>query len=137
VNLAGRPRLLREPASQTPASSLRRALLALVKAYEPALAPSGLVNTTDHDSRVVRTHGQPPMQGYNAQLALNHQQVVLAAEVTTESPDFGRLEPIVHATQRELRTVGLEDPNVVLADALPGAIRRDPSAAILRARHAS
>jgi hypothetical protein len=77
------------------------------------------------------------MQGYNAQLALNHQQVVLAAEVTTESLDFGRLEPIVHATQRELRTVGLEDPNVVLADALPGAIRRDPSAAIPRARHAS
>ena len=33
-----------------------------------ALAPSGLVNVTDHDSRVVRTQGQPPLQGYNAQL---------------------------------------------------------------------
>ena len=31
------------------------------------VAPSGLINVTDHDSRVVRTHGQPPLQGYNAQ----------------------------------------------------------------------
>jgi hypothetical protein len=37
-----------------------------VKPHEPALAPTGLVNTTDHDSRVVRTHGQAPLQGYNA-----------------------------------------------------------------------
>jgi transposase len=88
-----------------------------VKPHEPALAPSGLVNTTDHDSRVVRTHGQAPLQGYNAQLVVNDNQVAIAAEVTTESPDFGHLEPMVRATQRELRTVGLDDPDVVLADA--------------------
>jgi hypothetical protein len=88
-----------------------------VKPHEPALAPTGLVNTTDHDSRVVRTHGQAPLQGYNAQMAVNDQQVVLAAEVTTESPDFGHLGPMVRATQRELRTVGLDDPDVVVADA--------------------
>jgi DDE family transposase len=76
-----------------------------------------LVNTTDHDSRVVRTHGQPPLQGYNAQMAVNDHQIVLAAEVTTESPDFGHLEPMVRATQRELHTVGLDDPDVVVADA--------------------
>jgi transposase len=35
-----------------------------VKPHEPALAPEGLVNTTDPDSRVVRTHGQAPLQGY-------------------------------------------------------------------------
>jgi hypothetical protein len=38
------------------------------------------MNTTDPDSRVVRTHGQPPLQGYNAQFAVNDQQVVVAAE---------------------------------------------------------
>jgi hypothetical protein len=75
----------------------------------------GLINTTDHDSRVVRTHGRPPLQGYNAQMAVNDQHVVLAAEVTTESPDFGHLEPMVRATQRELRTVDLGDPDVVVA----------------------
>jgi len=88
-----------------------------VKPHELALAPSGLVNVTDHDSRVVRTQGQPPLQGYNAQLVVNERQIALAAEITTESPDFGHLEPMVRATQRELRTIGLADTDVVLADA--------------------
>jgi hypothetical protein len=80
-------------------------------------APTGLSNTTDHDSRVVRTNGQPPLQGYNAQLAVNDRQVIVADEITTESPDFGHLEPMVRATQRELAAVDLRDPEVVLGDA--------------------
>jgi transposase len=99
------------------ADGTRRMAPGNVKPHEPALEPTGLVNTTDHDSRVVRTHGQPPLQGYNAQMAVNDHQIVLAAEVTTESPDFGHLEPMVRATQRELHTVGLDDPDVVVADA--------------------
>jgi DDE family transposase len=89
----------------------------MVKPYQPPVAPEGLVNVTDHDSRVVRTHGQPPLQGYNAQMAVNDQQLVIAAEITTESPDFGHLEPMVRATRRELRAIDLDDPDVVLADA--------------------
>jgi hypothetical protein len=89
----------------------------MVKPYRPPVAQQGLVNVTDHDSRVVRTHGQPPLQGYNAQMAVNDQQRVIAAEITTESPDFGHLEPMVRATQRELRAIELDDPDVVLADA--------------------
>jgi hypothetical protein len=89
----------------------------MVGAHELALAPGGLVNVTDHDSRVVRNQGQPPLQGYNAQLVVNGHQIALAAEITTDSPDFGHLEPVVRATQRELRTIGLADPEVVLADA--------------------
>ena len=65
----------------------------------------------------MRTHGYKPLQGYNAQLAVNEQQIVVAAELTTDSPDFGHLEPMVRATQRELRGVELGDPHVVLADA--------------------
>jgi Transposase DDE domain len=42
---------------------------------------------------------------------------VVAAEVTVDSPDFGHLEPMVDATQRELATVGAESPAVVVADA--------------------
>jgi transposase len=99
------------------ADGSRRMAPGMVKPHEPALAPSGLVNVTDHDSRVVRTHGQPPLQGYNAQMAVNERQIVLAAEITTESPDFGHLEPMVRATQRELHEIGLGDPAVVLADA--------------------
>ena len=52
----------------------------MVKPYQPPVAPQGLVNVTDHDSRVVRTHGQPPLQGYNAQMTVNDQQHVIAAE---------------------------------------------------------
>ncbi len=99
------------------ADGSRRMAPGKVKPHEPALAPTGLMNTTDHDSRVVRTHGQPPLQGYNAQFAVNDKQVVLAAEIATESPDFGHLEPMVRATQRELAGVDLGDPEVVLADA--------------------
>jgi hypothetical protein len=89
----------------------------MVKPYQPPVAPQSLVNVTDHDSRVVRTHGQPPLQGYNAQMAVNDQQLVIAAEITTESPDFGHLESMVRATQREPRAIELDDPDVVLADA--------------------
>jgi hypothetical protein len=88
----------------------------MVKAHEPVLVPAGTVNTTDHDSRVMRTQGQPPLQGYNAQLAVND-QVIVAAEVTTDAPDFGHLEPMVRATQRELRAVDVDEPAVVVADA--------------------
>jgi transposase len=99
------------------ADGSRRMAPGMVKPHEPVLAPTGLINTTDHDSRPMRTHGYAPLQGYNAQLAVNDQQVVVAAELTSDSPDFGHLEPMVRAAQRELRGVELGDPDVVLADA--------------------
>jgi transposase len=99
------------------ADGSRRMAPGRVTAFEPPVAPTGLVNTSDLDSRVVRTHGQPPLQGYNAQLAVNDQQIVLAAEITTESPDFGHLEPMVEATRRELSRINADNMAVVLADA--------------------
>ena len=58
------------------------------------------------------------MQRYNAQLATNERQVVVAAEVTVDSPDFGHLEPMVSAAQSELEKAGITDtPEVVVADA--------------------
>jgi hypothetical protein len=99
------------------ADGSRRMAPGMVKPHEPVLVPSGLMNTTDLDSRPMRTHGYKPMQGYNAQLAVNDRQVVIAAELTTDSPDFGHLEPMVRAAQRELRAVDVDDPDVVLADA--------------------
>jgi transposase len=99
------------------ADGSRRMAPGMVKPHDPVLVPDGLMNTTDHDSRPMRTHGFKPLQGYNAQLAVNEQQVVIAAELTTDSPDFGHLEPMVRAAQRELRRVEIDDPTVVLADA--------------------
>jgi transposase len=99
------------------ADGSRRMAPGMVKPFELPEVPAGSINVTDHDSRVVRTQGQPARQGYNAQLAVNDRQIIVAAEITTESPDFGHLEPMVRATQRELTALGLGDPDVVLADA--------------------
>jgi transposase len=99
------------------ADGSRRMAPGMVKPHEPVLVPSGLINVSDHDSRPMRTHGYAPLQGYNAQLAVNEQQVAIAAELTTDSPDFGHLEPMVRAAQRELRGVEVGDPGVVVADA--------------------
>jgi transposase len=85
--------------------------------YEPPETPTGKINTTDPDSRIVKTAGQPAIQGYNAQATVNDKHIVIAAEVTVDSPDFGHLEPMVNATERELETLGTSSPEVVLADA--------------------
>ena len=73
---------------------------------------------TDPDSREMRTQGQPNIQGYNAQAVVTEQQIVIAAGITTQSPDFGQLEPMVSAAVRELQHAGVsERPRTVLADA--------------------
>ena len=88
------------------------------KPYEPPEAPAGRINTTDHDSRIVRTTGQPARQGYNAQAAVGENQIIVAAEITVDSPDFGHLEPMVQAAVEELQKLGVADsPATVLADA--------------------
>jgi hypothetical protein len=88
------------------------------KSYSPPLVPEGKINMTDPDSREMRTQGQPNIQGYNAQAVVTEQQVIVAAEITTQSPDFGQLEPMVAAALRELGNAGIDQrPQTVLADA--------------------
>ncbi len=85
--------------------------------YEPPDIPGGKVNTTDPDSRNIKSP-RGYVQGYNVQAAVNEQHVVIAAEVTIDPADFGHLEPIVDAVERELEAAGIaEQPEVVLADA--------------------
>ena len=79
--------------------------------------PTGKVNLTDPDSRLMKAVGNRYMQGYNAQAAVSEEQIVLAAEVTVDSPDFGHLEPMVEATVTELERAEVgESPRVALAD---------------------
>jgi len=48
----------------------------------------------------------------------NEHQIVVAAELSADSPDFGPLEPLVAAAERELTAAGVnETPQVVVADA--------------------
>ncbi len=87
------------------------------KPYTPPAVPQGKINLTDPDSRLVKGM-RGWVQGYNAQAATNEQQIVVAAEITVDSPDFGHLEPILNAARNELQAVGVPDtPEVVVADA--------------------
>jgi transposase len=84
---------------------------------EPPAAPEGRVNTTDPDSRRMRSpHGF--LQGYNAQAVTNGHQVVIAAEVLTEGNDSEALAPMLDLAASELERAGsAERPGIVLADA--------------------
>jgi transposase len=89
------------------------------KPHTPPATPEGRINVTDPDSRVVKGL-RGFIQGYNAQAVTNQHQVVLAAEVLTVAPDFGQLEPMLDAAQRELDAAGIEGrPGALLADAGP------------------
>ena len=93
------------PALRPPAGSL------------PAAGDAGRQGQPDPDSRNVKT-SRGWVQGYNAQAVVTAQQIVIAADVTVDSPDFGHLEPMVTAAQAELTDVGIDTvPQVVLADA--------------------
>jgi hypothetical protein len=66
----------------------------------------------------LKAAGSGYVQGYNAQATVNEKQIVLAAEISVDSPDFGHLEPMVNATVTELGRAGVaERPTVALADA--------------------
>jgi transposase len=85
--------------------------------YRPPATPAGKINVTDPDSRNVKT-SRGWVQGYNAQAVCSERQIVIAAEVTVDSPDFGHLEPMIAATEAELAAAGIGSaPEVVLADA--------------------
>jgi hypothetical protein len=71
---------------------------------------------TDPDSRNVKTRGGY-LQGYNAQAAVTAGQIVIAAEISVSSPDFGLLGPVMDAALSELEAVGVTDtPGVLVAD---------------------
>jgi transposase len=74
--------------------------------YTPPQVPAGKVNVTDPDSKSIPI-GFGFVQGYNAQTAVNERQIVLAAEITNLSTDFGQLTPMVDATLEEMKRAGI------------------------------
>jgi len=96
---------------------LGRRLSTPPKPYQSPQEPAGKINVTDPDSRNVKTT-RGWVQGYNAQAVVNENHIVIGAEVTVDSPDFGHLEPMIAAAERELEAIGItEKPGVALADA--------------------
>ena len=95
-----------------------RVLKGNTKPFTAPDMPEGVINLSDPDARVMRTQGTPPRQAYNAQTAVNEQQIILAAEITVDAPDFGHLEPMLNTTLQHLAKHGVsEQPEVVLGDA--------------------
>ena len=82
----------------------------------PQRDPGAKVNVTDPDSRVVRDyHGY--FQGYNVQAVTSSDQIIVAAEVTRAATDMHELQPMIEATNRNLRAAHCGPPRVLLADA--------------------
>jgi transposase len=91
--------------------------------------PTGKINTTDPDSRNLKTT-RGFVQGYNAQAVVTGEQIVIAADISTESLDTANLEPMVAAACEALEAAGVTSkPGVVLADA--GYWRNDAIEAIV------
>src|SRR3954463_14020076 len=88
-----------------------------IKPYPLSPEPAGKINVTDPDSRNLKTT-RGWVQGYNAQPVVGEGQIVLAAEISTESLDTANLQPMVETALRELEAAGVTaTPETVLADA--------------------
>lgn len=62
-------------------------------------------NPTDPDSRKMRT-ADGWLQGYNGQLVVATDGLILAAELTTDGADYGQLTPMLEATRANLAAAG-------------------------------
>ena len=79
-------------------------------------SPQGRLNLTDGDSRPQRTP-RGFIQGYNAQAVASEDQIIVAADVISRSPDGGQLAPMMAAASEALAAAGADGPEVVVADA--------------------
>jgi transposase len=87
------------------------------KPYEPPPKPEGKINTTDPDARRMK-FGRNFIPAYNAQAVTTEDQIIVAAEITTEGGDFEQLCPMVSSAERELERASVKERlGVVLADA--------------------
>ncbi|MGH8574235.1 MAG: transposase, partial [Gammaproteobacteria bacterium] len=90
---------------------------AQIKPYPLTDRPAGKINVTDPDARNLKTT-RGWVQGYNAQAVVTQEQIVVAAEISTESLDTANLQPMAETAAAELEAAGVkEKPGVVLADA--------------------
>lgn len=103
-----------------PDQSVERATAVLAAARAAAQAARPLdrkANVTDPDSRIMKT-ASGWVQGYNAQAAVNTNQIVLAGKVSQNANDVELYQPMVTELTDTLRAAGITDPvELILADA--------------------
>jgi transposase len=77
---------------------------------------SSKLNVTDPDSRPMKDK-LTPIQGYNAQVLANSEQIIIAAAVTQQANDSEQLPPMVARAEEELGAAGVKDAiGTVIAD---------------------
>jgi hypothetical protein len=84
---------------------------------DPDALATRTINTTDPDSRRMRRAGARSVQGYNAQIVTNTEQVILAANITQAANDSSQLGPMIGQASDELAHASVDRPiGTVLAD---------------------
>jgi transposase len=74
-----------------------------------------LANSTNPDSRMLRARNRF-VQGYNAQAAVDENQVIVVAEVTNAANDSTTFVPMVRATEENLTNAGAGEVTTFVAD---------------------
>ena len=78
------------------------------KAPDPSVDPDAVANVTDPESGIMKTR-QGWVQGYNAQIVVTRDQIILAADVTTEANDSHQLTGMLNQAQANVEIVLGED----------------------------
>ncbi len=89
------------------------------KPKKVASTPDGeaKANTTDPDSRIMKTR-QGYVQGYNAQVIVSQDQIIVAVGVTQEANDVQQLKPMLETLEHTLEAAAIEErPKTALGDA--------------------
>ena len=88
------------------------------KPKEAPVDPEALkANTTDPESRIMKSRKEGYVQAYNAQIVVTEDQIIVGAEITQEANDQHQLLPMLEATRHTLKTAGIDEtPREVVAD---------------------
>ena len=88
------------------------------KEPDPSVDPGRSANPTDPDSGIIKTR-RGWVQGYNAQAVVTPDQIILAADVTTEANDVRQLTGMLNEAQANVAAVMGEDVSLgaAVADA--------------------
>jgi len=93
------------------------------KAPDPTVDPDAVANVTDPESGIMKTR-QGWVQGYNAQIVVTREQIILAADVTTEANDNHQLTGMLNQAQANVEIVLGEDAVLGAAVVRATALRR-------------
>lgn len=74
------------------------------KEPDPTPDQQARANVTDPDSRIMKTRSGY-VQGYNAQAVATEEQIIIAAELTTQENDINQLHPMVERAQENIAIV--------------------------------